>query len=298
MPTKTDSTFTAHKCTIIKAKINEPFYIIPFGDIHRESENFAHEEWEAFRARCKERLKRKENIYFLGMGDYVDGCSTSERAALMRADLHDTTRGTLRDVYRGVVKSLANELAFMQSRIIGMLGGNHYYEMEDGQSTDQMLATSLGSPYFGVCAAVSCVVTLQNQNDTDRQTTRCIDIFAHHGKSGGSTPGGQLNAVENMLKVADADLYLMGHTHGKAAMPSFPRMKLVHGKNGVQIRARTPYLGRTGSFLKTYESGKRAYGVDALYPACALGTIEFEYIPRRIRKDGLDLMEFEVAGKA
>lgn len=298
MPTKTDSLFTLHTCTI-EAKLNEPFYIIPFGDIHRESANFAHEEWEQFKERCKARLKRKENLYFVGMGDYVDGCSTSERAALLRADLHDTTRGTLRDVYRGVIKSLSNELAFMRGRIVGMLGGNHFYEMESGETTDIILAHALGAKYLGVCGMVHCCVQLMNQTGTLRSNTRTLDIFAHHGKGGGSTPGGQLNSIEKMQQVADADLYLMGHTHGKAASPSYPRMRVVRGGvNGVTLRARTPYLGRTGSFLKTYESGKRAYGVDALYPACALGTIEFEYIPRRIQKDGLDIVEFEVSGKA
>jgi len=102
-----------------------------------------------------------------------------------------------------------------------------------------------------------------------------------------------------MQKVADADIYLMGHTHSKGAMPSFPRMRLVDDRRGgVAVRARQPYLGRTGSFLKTYEKGKKAYGVDALYPGCSLGVIEFEVTPHRVRKDGVDRVEFKIVGKA
>ena len=223
-----------------------------------------------------------------------DGCSTSERKILL-GDLHDTTRFSMRNMYKGVVKTLANDLAFMRGRIIGMLGGNHYFELESGENTDHILAHALGAKYLGVCGLVRLQVEIAGRPKDCMK----IDIFAHHGKGGGKSPGSTFNSIEDMQKVADADLYLSGHTHGKGTIPSFPRMKLVPSPNGgVVVRARTPYLGRTGSFLKTYESGKRAYGVDALYPACALGTIEFEYIPRRIRKDGLDVMEFEVSGKA
>jgi hypothetical protein len=106
--------------------------------------------------------------------------------------------------------------------------------------------------------------------------------------------GGVFNSIDDMQRIADANLYLMGHTHSKGAVASHPRMHLIPAKKGPIVRSRTPYLGRTGSFLKTYEQGKRAYGVDALYPACSLGTIEFEYTLRRKREDGTDSIYLDV----
>ena len=295
MATKTDSLFGVHTVQI-NAKLNEPFYLVPFGDIHRESENFASSEWEKFIAREKDLLKKKQNRFYFGMGDYMDGCSTSERQILGNAGLHETTKIKMKDMYRGVTKTLANELSFMQGRIIGMLGGNHFYEMENGENTDHILAHALGAKYLGCTGLVRVQVNMPERGGAGRLA---LDIFANHGKGGGKTVGATFNAIEDMQKIADADLFLMGHTHGKATMPSFPRMRLVpSGKGGVTVRARTPYLGRTGSFLKTYENGKKAYGVDALYPACQLGVIEFEYIPRRVRKDGIDSLEFDVTGRA
>ena len=277
---KTDGLFSTHAVNI-EAKMNEPFSIIPFGDIHRESPNFADAEWDKFLAYAKP----KKNAYFFGMGDYTDGCSTSERQTLMNGNLHDTTKETMKNVYKGVTANLANELSFMRGRIIGMLGGNHFYQMDNGENTDHILAHALNAKYLGVCALVRIIVQANhNRNHT-------IDIFAHHGKGGGKTVGAVFNSVDDMQRVADADLYLMGHTHGKGAMASHPRLRISRcsTKDGKPvIRSRTPYLGRTGSFLKTYEAGRKAYGVDALYPACSLGTIEFEYTLRRTCKGDED----------
>jgi predicted phosphodiesterase len=281
---KTDGLFSTHAINI-EAKINEPFSIIPFGDIHRESPNFADAEWEKFLAYAK----KKKNAYFFGMGDYTDGCSTSERQTLMNGNLHDTTKDTMKNVYKGVTASLANELSFMRGRIIGMLGGNHFYQMDNGGNTDHILAHALNARYLGVCGFV-----LVNISTPLSGKTISFSIFAHHGKGGGKTIGAVLNSVDDMQRVADADLYLMGHTHGKGAAPSHPRMRILSNRSKEPyLRARIPMLGRTGSFLKTYESGKRAYGVDALYPACALGTIEFEYTLRRSREGGEDRLSLD-----
>ena len=289
MAQKTDGLFSSHIVTI-KVKPGESFKIIPFGDIHRESEAFAHEEWEAFLAYAK----KQKNAYFIGMGDYCDGCSTSERQILGNAGIHESTKATMKGVYRGVVKTLANELSFMKGNIIGMLGGNHFYELENGENTDHVLSHALGARYLGCTSLVRVSVEIDG-----RSKSFALDIFANHGKGGGRTVGATFNSIEDMQKVADADIYLMGHTHSKGTMPSFPRMRLIsNGKGGVTVRARQPYLGRTGSFLKTYENGKKAYGVDALYPGCSLGAIEFEITPVRVKKDGLDRIEMKITGKA
>jgi hypothetical protein len=295
---KTDGLFSTHIVTI-KARLNEPFYIVPIGDIHRESPMHAHGEFQA----DIKNLRTKKNHYFLGMGDFCDGCSTSERAVLLSGGIHDTTKETLRGVYRGIVKTLANELGFMRGKTIGMLGGNHFYELENGENTDHVLSHALGAKYLGCTGFIRLVLDVEGRHRGRQKGTVnssvVFDIFANHGKGGGKTVGATFNSIEDMMKVADADLYLMGHTHGKGTTPSFPRMKLVPDrKGGVTVRARTPHLGRTGSYLKGYENGKTSYTCDALYPALALGHISFEITPVRIQKDGVDRIELQVKGTA
>lgn len=288
---KTTGIFTTHRIEL-DVELGKPFKLIPFGDIHRDSDMHAHDHWAEFLAYAKQ----QKNAVFLGMGDYTDGVSTSERIVLSDVGLHDTTRTTLKDVYRGVTKTLTNELNFMRGRCIGMLGGNHYFDFGDGDTTDHVLASALGSKFLGVCSFIR--LSLRFSNKTAQRHS--LDIFAHHGKGGGSTPGAQFNTIEKMQSTADADVYLMGHTHGKGCIPSSPRLRLVSAgkKAELCVRERTPWLGRTGSFLKAYEHNRVSYNVDAGRSPCSLGWIEFEITPVRVQTGGQDSVELRIRGTA
>lgn len=284
---KTTGIFSTHKVDL-ELEMGKPFKLIPVGDIHRDSDMFADTHWQEF----LDYAKAQKNALFLGMGDYTDGVSTSERIVLSDFGLHDTTRNTLKDVYKGVSKTLVNELGFMRGRLIGLIGGNHYFDFGGGNTTDHLLAAALQTKFLGVCSLIRLSLKFKG---TTKATI--LDIFAHHGKGGGSTPGAQFNTIEKMLNAADADIYLMGHTHGKGCIPSSPRIKLVDDKKGgVIVRERTPWLGRTGSFLKAYESGKASYNVDAGRSPCALGWIEFEITPVRVRAGDEDRVELRIRG--
>lgn len=287
---KTTGLFTTHRVEV-EVETGKPFKLIPFGDVHRDSDMHADEHWNEF----LDYAKKQKNAVFLGMGDYSDGVSTSERIILSDTGMHDTTKRTLDGVYKGVTKTLANELSFMQGRCIGLLGGNHYFAFDNGDTTDHMLAAYLKTKFLGVCSFIR--LSLRFKGRTQRQS---LDIFAHHGKGGGSLPGSTFNTIEKMQQSADADFYLMGHDHKKGCIPSSPRLTLVSsGKNAeLTVRERTPWLGRTGSFLKAYENGRVNYNVDAARSPCSLGWIEFEITPvRRSNKATKeDRIEFSIRG--
>lgn len=273
---KTTGLFTTHRVEI-EAQINKPFKLIPFGDVHRDSDLHAHDHWKEF----LKYGKRQKNAVFLGMGDFTDGVSTSERIVIGDPNIHDTTRTTLKGVYRGWAKTLANELSFMRGRMIGMLGGNHYFDFGDGDTTDHVLAALLGTKFLGVCSFIRLSVKIKGP-----EKVRALDIFAHHGKGAGILPGSTFNTIEKMSTTAVADFYLMGHDHKKGCIPSSPRLTLSsNGPDGeLHVAEKTPWLGRTGSFLKAYEAGRVNYNVDAARPPCSLGWIEFEITPRRNRE--------------
>lgn len=281
---KTTGLFTTHRVDL-EVQTGKPFKLIPFGDIHRDSDMFADTHWKEF----LDYAKAQKNAVFLGMGDYTDGVSTSERIVLSDHGLHDTTRTTLKDVYKGVTKTLVNELGFMRGRIIGCLGGNHYFDFGNGDTTDHIIASALGTKFLGVCSFIRLSLNFKDRGNYNLS----LDIFAHHGKGGGSN---QFNSIEKMASGADADIYLMGHTHGKGCIPSTPRIKLVSGGGSRElcVRERTPWLGRTGSFLKAYEDGKVSYNVDAGRAPMSLGWIEFEITPIRVK----DAIELRIRGTA
>jgi hypothetical protein len=62
------------------------------------------------------------------------------------------------------------------------------------------------------------------------------------------------------------------------------------------MRAREPWLGRTGSFLHAYNPGCASYNVDAGRPPVALGWIEFEITPKRVKVGGADTLELRIRG--
>ena len=75
---QTTGIFTIHEFEIPISSFNEPIYLIPFGDVHRSAPLCHTEKWLEF----LDWAKNKKRCYFLGMGDYDDLASASERMNL------------------------------------------------------------------------------------------------------------------------------------------------------------------------------------------------------------------------
>lgn len=277
----TSGLFTVHE-VVVEAKVGDVFKFIPFGDIHRDAPSFAGDEWKEFLAYAKAQKK----ALFLGMGDYIDCASTSERTIIADPKLHDGTKKVLEDHATGVTKTLTNELAFMKGRLMGLIGGNHYFAYDGGTSSDHRLAAALNARFLGVCSLIR--ITFR----TPRKSVS-LDIMAHHGRGGGSLAGSSFNTVEKMQNVMDADIYLMGHDHSRGVVPAKPRLRLTHG-SVLSVKERQPMLGRTGSFLKAYEPGMVNYNVDVCRSPVSLGWIEFDLTIERDCKQDEDEVKIKV----
>jgi hypothetical protein len=276
---KQDGIFTLHHYTV-SARLNRPQTLLCFSDVHREAPLHATDHWKRF----LKRLNSDKEALVLGLGDYLDGCSTSERKIIH--ELHESTEATLAGVIRGHTTSLANELKSAKGRTLGLIGGNHYYPLKGG-SSDTLLASLLGTTYLGCSSIIRLTFDLGKDGTID------YDIGCHHGTGGGSTPGATFNNLEKMLARFEVDLVLSGHDHKKGCIPSSPRMRPVTMPDGsLVLRERTPWLGRTGSFLKSYVPDQVSYNVDAGRSPCALGHIEFHITP--VKRNGI--LELEVSG--
>lgn len=277
---KTSGLFTVHAHKI-NAQYGKPFRLVFFGDVHRDSPNHADGAWQDF-LRYARGLK---DAYFFGMGDYVDSASTSERACLSRADLHESTAGHLLDIAAAKVSLLAKELSFMRGpRLVGMLNGNHFFNFPDGTNTDQKLCGLLGCKYLGVSSFVRLSIDFSGAHTS-------LDIWAHHGSGAGRLVGGSINRVDQMREHAEADIYCMGHDHKRGVWPATPRLYLDTAKrvpDSLRLRQRQQWLIRSGSFLKSYDDGEVNYNVDAGRGPCSLGHVELIVTPTRT-KDGTHL---------
>jgi len=210
------------------------------------------------------------------MGDYDDFSSTSEREILQSKHLHDSTIQTLDQLYESHVDNFVEEISFMKGRMIGLLEGNHYSVLSSGINTTQLLAHKMECKYLGVSAFIRLIFNIAN-------TRHSLDMWVHHGLGGGRTTGASINKLEQMIKAADADIYLMGHDHKKhIAMVS--RLRLISATNGLRLENRKIILARTGGFLKGYENEKASYIADAAYSPVDIGTITITVTPRRTNK--------------
>ena len=272
--------FETHAFTI-KTKAGKPFWLVPFGDVHYGAPLHAESEWRDF---CK-RWKDEPNAYFLGMGDYQDLVSSSERDILNRG-LHQSTIETMEDMYDEKIKEFQNQIEFMRGRIIGLIEGNHHAPFLDGSTSTQRMARHFKCRYLGV----ACFVKLRLMCDSSSMP---IDIWAHHGKGAARLLGGSINAVQHMAEAADADIYLMGHDHKRLAAPSVS-MRL--NKNMV-IKQKRKYFVRTGSFLKAYDAGKASYVAGRALNPVDLGAVPIMITPRRRIINGRQERTFDMEAR-
>jgi hypothetical protein len=253
-------------------KVNETIKLIPFGDIHRDSDMFAHGHWKRF----LDYAKAQPNAWFLGMGDFFDALSTSERLVFADDRLHDSTKTTVEEHYNGWIVKLAKELEFMKGRLLGLHGGNHYVQFRHGENSDQKLCRLLDTTFLGVSSFIRISI-----DEPFKRGCITTDIFSHHGKGSGKRTSGAFNSVEDMAAYADAEIYLMGHDHSRGVIPAKPRLRIGTTRGELRLRERTPWFGRTGSFLASYDPGHPSYNVDAGRGPCSLGWIEFEITLRK-----------------
>ena len=270
----TSGVFTVHQYPIL-CNENKPFRLVIFGDVHRDSPNHAKRSWQ-------DDLKLlqsypKDSTYFLGMGDYFDNASASERSNLVRIgpDMHETIVNDLSILAQSKVKAFAKEIDFMRGRLVGLVNGNHFFNFQDGTNTDQRLCGLLDCKYLGVSSFIRLAVT------SKRNSHHSLDIWVHHGKGAARLVGGSINRVDQMREAAEADLYVMGHDHNRMAVPAKPRLFLRNtSRGGLEVKQRQSYLIRSGSYLASYEDGQSNYNVDEARNPCSIGHVELEITPR------------------
>lgn len=265
--------FSITKFIIPVKQINKPIYLIPFGDIHRYASLCAEYQWLEF---C-EWAKNKKDCYFLGMGDYDDFLSYSERkgmANFLNDDSHDETKQTFDDLIMKRVVDFYNEIKFMKGKIIGLIEGNHYANFcYGGHTTTQELAQMIGCEYLGANSFIDLSFHYGNKVSN-------IKIWAHHGLGASRLIGGSLNRVEQMSDIAIADIYLMGHDH-KKSIALRQILDLKNKGNHITLSNKKILFARTGSFLKGYVPNTRTYVAKKQLNPTDIGVVKIELTPRR-----------------
>jgi|TARA_R110000824_G_scaffold188467_3_gene369812 predicted phosphodiesterase len=266
--------FHTHKYIINVKSLNDTIYLVPFGDIHYGAPLCATEKYQQF----MDWGKGNPNVYYLGMGDYTDLASASERERL-KSGLHDSTVDTLELMYMGLLEKFALTMEHTRGNLIGLIEGNHHYRFMDGTTSTNRLCNMMDTTYLGCTSFIRLVLKLNTMETS-------IDLFVNHGQGGSARlAGGSMNRVQYMAEMADADIYLMGHDHKRGVLPD-TRLYLQDRKGALTVKERQVMYARTGSFLKCYVSGKGSYIVDTAKKPADLGGIKIGMRLRRPERKG------------
>ena len=194
--------------------------------------------------------------YFLGMGDYVDVMSPSNRERYKSAGFYDSVQDALESKAEEVEDELRDILAPTRGRWLGLLEGHHFFPHSDGSTTDTRLANYLGTSFLGTSAMVEVKFEAAGKH-----AAPSFVIWAHHGRAGGKLLATPLNQLEGVMKSFEADVYLVGHHHKKVA-GKYPLVKTEFATRGNKhhLVHKNRILACTGSYLKGYQEYSQREG--------------------------------------
>lgn len=258
---------------------SQQILIMPVGDVHAYSPH-----WPEKRFQDHIKWGMDQGAYFLGMGEYLDFTSASQRAIL--SGLRGSQKSMIDDMVKEQVEKLYRLIEFSKDRWLGLLEGDHYHQYQNGITVDQHLCQLLNCPFLGT----STLMNIQMYSPTNLTNGACVTIFAHHGAGGGRKQGSHLHRVEDLITMIEADIYLMGHSHSKA---NAPLDRLYRTRDGY-LYHKTKLIARTGGFLRGYSGiapralteasavSRGSYVEEAAYAPSALGGIVISLGYKRI----------------
>lgn len=232
----------------------------------------------------------EKGAWFLGMGDYIDFASPSNRQRLRSAALYDTAEDVIEETAKRMVDELYDKaLKGSEGRWLGLLEGHHYTQLRDGTTTDQYLCNLLRTQFLGTCSYIRLVF------EGGKTRRGNVTIWCHHGTGSGRI-GAPLNKLEVLPTYWDADIYLMGHQSKKVAAPLDRIEPVWNGRGEPHLVHRTIVIAGTGGFSKAYlhnstqgSTPRGGYVEKAMLSPVALGGVVVTIKPRWKSKGGMEL---------
>lgn len=253
---------------------SQTIWVAPFNDIHYNTDECDKDRFHRYIEWGTKKIKAGDKLVGIGLGDYNDILSPSERASVASAKggygLHETSLQQVDKWIEEITLKFANVMSPWKGHIRMLLEGHHYmcYSMVArgglrnlrGQSNTEHLTRLLGCTYGGQLGII----------DLNFGHGLHLVVVATHGYGGARTPGARVIKRVRMNEVYDGDLYLMAHDNTKMAI-SDNVLKHVDGK---YVAKKRTYCG-VGSFQKAYPDDEPSGGyVEAIMlPPSDLGAV-------------------------
>jgi hypothetical protein len=261
-----------HVKKTIHLKENQTLWIAPFNDIHYNTEECDKERFHRYIQWGERKLKDGDLLAGIGLGDYNDFQSPSERASDNSANRGFGKHETTLKEYDKLVEKLTLEFAKVMSpwrgHIIGLQEGHHYgcysaffRKTYRGASNTEHLADLLSTTYVGQLGLYHL----------DLGHGLEFRILGAHGYGGARTPGARVIKRVAMNQVFEANLYLMAHDNTKMAISD---NCLIYDKDNNYVTKKRTYCG-TGSFQRAYppDTPSGGYVEALLLPPSDLGAV-------------------------
>lgn len=232
------------------------------------------------------------NAYFLGMGDYVDTFSPSNREALHEAKIYSTGKNFIDKSAKSLVRELYDiALAPSKGRWLGLLQGHHFHRYGSGQTTDQDLCELLDTRFLGTSAIVRLRFGANlSKSKGGGPAPGYVQVWCHHGKGHGKRVAAPLNVIDHLpTYFPECSIFFIGHHHKKVGAPLDQMIVAwpIHTDNQEpKLFHRTCIIAGTGGFLKGYIEGREqgTYVEQAMLPPVTLGGVLVRITPRWVLK--------------
>lgn len=273
-------------------ELKQPFKAItlrPVSDLQYGAEGVA---FETFKRYIREGIA--DDSFFIGLGDFLDIASPSNRERLRMAGLYDSILKGLDNEVENQMDKVMEVLRPTRGRWLGILAGHHYHEFLDKTTVEDRFCESLDAPFLGDSALIRIIF----KDKGKRQQASCT-LLVHHGVGSGQSTTAPLNKLEKLAAYFEADLYMMAHHH-KLCTSTISRLSMHDAKKGPILKARPIYLACTGGYLRGYTQGSRmglrptgGYVEKKLLPPVGIGGIVVSLKPE-VDEDGFACTEIRV----
>lgn len=270
----------------------KPLLMMPLGDIQYDFPGGA-----ADIPRLKQTLAwgLEHDVWFLGMGDFTDFLSPSNRERLGQAGLYDTASGIIDRAALRLEDELLEVLLPSKGHWLGFLQGHHYYPHEGGGTSDTRIAQILDAPFLGDCAILRLTFRDPHGGSTN------LKIWAHHGHGGGgSLPTAGLNKLYHQkVRYPSIRLFVMGHVP-QLGHTVTDGLDVTDRGEPLLVHEDTHYV-LTGGFSRAYQQGSKyngraqgGYAEKAMMPPAVLGSALITLTPERHERHHVTLRTVDV----
>lgn len=234
---------------------------------------------EAFREYIEDEVLDRPEGRILGVGDYTDGMSPSNRKVLRanfeKGILYDTPADMILAGAREQVGDFLHDVRGTEDRWDALLSGHHYWEYnyraaDDAlysiRNTDYDIAQRVHAPYMGR----GLTMVTYKFPAIRRQRRQEFRVLLTHGEGASSTFSGALNTLEKMMRAFRANVFLTGHHHKSVAARAVVLEEDEDDPTGMSAQE-TRLIG-AGSWMRGFVKDTVTYPEEGLMVPLAIGS--------------------------